>query len=146
MTLRHILLALPPSLVTVALAMVACLEIGGAHPLTLGPPRNVAEAIAMRDEAAAMRLLEAGADVNDIGMIRRGVLFDRVVLASPLETAVLVDEPPTLEFLMSRGAQFSREHLACLAADIGARHVLPQLGDTERCRPGETWGTVLSRP
>jgi hypothetical protein len=144
-TLRDVLLALPPAIVTVGLAIVACLEITGSHPLSLGPPRSVTEAIAMGDDAAALRLLDGGADVNEMGMIRSGVLFDRVVFATPVETAVLRNQAATLHFLVARGASFPREHLSCLAADVGARAVLPAVG-VATCRAGAAWDSLVTRP
>jgi hypothetical protein len=91
-------------------------------------------------------MVENGEDINAIGMIRRGVLFDRAMFATPLETAVLVDEANTFDFLMSRGAEAPREHLACLAVDIGARHVRSRFGDNSTCHAGEAWNVIVSRP
>lgn len=145
LTVRNLLLALPPMLVTVGLAIVACMESGGRHPLTIGPARNVAEAIAMGDAASALRLMESGASIDEIAMIRPGVLSDRAMFATPLETAVLVDEDAAFELLASRGAELPREHLACLAADIGARAVGARLGRGD-CRAGAAWERVLARP
>ncbi len=144
--MRNVLLAFPSVVVTLGLAIIAGMEMAGSHPLTVGPPRSVSEAIALGDGAAAMRLLSDGADVNEIGMIRRGVLGDRAVLATPLEAAVIVDETVALDFLASRGADPSREHLACLASDVGALAVRSRLSSAERCRPGAAWDAVLRRP
>jgi len=146
LTARNLLLALPPLAVTLGLAIVAGMEMAGSHPLTLGPPRSVAEAIAMRDGASAARLFETAPQANEIEMIRSGILLDRVVLATPLEAAVIVDEASMLEFLVSRGAELPHERLACLAVDVGARAVLSRLGDASTCRAGEAWAAVLSRP
>jgi hypothetical protein len=146
LVIRHILLALPPVAATLGLAIVACAELAGSDPLTMGAPRSVSEAIAMRDPAGAARLVESGADVNAIELIRAGVLFDRPLLATPSETAVIVDQAPMLEFLASRGAAVPRDRLTCLATDLGARSVRPQLGDASSCRPGAAWAAVLARP
>jgi hypothetical protein len=141
----HILLALPPLAVTVGLAIVACSEIAGAHPLTMGEPGGVSEAIALRDAAGAARLVEGGADVNAIGLVRSGILSDRPVLATPLETAVIVDAVAALEFLAARGAALD-DRLACLAVDVGARAVRPRLGDASHCRAGAALRAVVARP
>ena len=118
--MRHFALACPALLVTLGLAVFACAEMLGAHPLTMGPPRSVPEAIAMRDEAGAARLIEEGADVRAIGLVRPGILTDQPLLVTPLEAAVLVDATAMLDFLVARGADVPNE-LACLAADAGAR-------------------------
>lgn len=138
------LVALPAVLVTLGLAVFAGAEIFGAHPLTMGAPRSVSEAIAMRDDAGAARLLEEGADVGAIGLVRAGVLTDRALLLTPLEAAVLVDATAILDFLVASGATVPGE-LACLAADAGARTVRARLGERS-CESGAALRVVLARP
>src|SRR5262245_6917036 len=106
--------ALPPLAVTIAIAAMAVGEMAGSHPLTIGAPRNVAEAIAMGDAAAAARFVETGASVSDIALIRPGILADGPVLATPLEAAVIRDQAGTVEFLVARGATAPTD-LRCLA-------------------------------
>jgi hypothetical protein len=142
--MRHAALALPAALVTVGLAVIACAEILGAHPLTMGPPRNVPEAIVMRDDAAAARLIEEGADMRAIGLVRSGLLTDRPLLVTPLEAAVLVDATSMLDYLVGRGVTLPDE-LACLAADINAPAVRAKLGKRS-CPSGEALHRVLARP
>jgi hypothetical protein len=142
--MRHVALAIPPLLVTIGLAGLVCAELLGAHPLTMGPPRSVAEAIAMRDHAGAARLIEKGADVRSIELVRAGVLTDRPLLLTPLEAAVLMDATPMIDFLVASGATVPSE-LACLAADAGARAVRTRLGEGA-CRSGEALRSVLARP
>jgi hypothetical protein len=142
--MRHAILALPASLVTLGLAAIACAEILGAHPLTMGPPRSVSEAIAMRDDAAAARLIEAGADVGAIGLVRPGILTDQPLLVTPLEAAVLVDATAMLDFLVAKGADVPKD-LPCLAADAGARAARVRLG-TGTCHSGDALRGVLARP
>ena len=142
--MRHAALALPAALVTVGLAVIACAEILGAHPLTMGPPRSVPEAIVMRDDAGAARLIEEGADIRAIGLVRSGVLTDRPLLLTPLEAAVLVDATPMLDYLVDRGATLP-DDLACLAADIGAPAARAKLGERS-CHSGEALRGVLARP
>jgi hypothetical protein len=150
--MRHVLLAAPPLVVTVGLASLVVAEWSGAHPLTMGTPRSVPEAIALRDEATAARLIEDGASANEIGLIRGGILSSQPILATPLESAVLVDAPAAFEYLRSRGAEtksldaHSRPDLSCLARDIGARAVRKQIPDAPACPPGVALQTVLDRP
>src|SRR5262245_55230720 len=144
--MRYLALALPSIAVTVALAVIACSETAGGHALTFGEPRSVSEAIAMRDTAGAARLVESGTDVNAIGLIRAGVLSDRPVLATPAETAVLVDGAVALDFLTTRGAAVSDVQLACLALDAGANAVRRHLSASPQCQPGRALQAVLARP
>src|SRR5688572_3301978 len=142
--MRHFGLAVPAVLVTIGLAAFASAEMLGAHPLTMGAPRSVPEAIAMRDDAGAARLIEEGADVRAIGLVRAGVLTDQPLLLTPLEAAVLVDATTMLDFLVASGATVPNE-LACLAADAGARAARARLGEST-CHAGETLRGVLDRP
>lgn len=144
---RYFLLALPPAAVTIALAALAVAELAGSHPLTWGEPRSVPEAIALRDGAAAARLLEggAGANIDEIGLIRAGILSPQPVLATPLEAAVLVDAVTMFDHLRSHGAHVTQE-VRCLARDIGARAVLTHIADMPTCSPGAALQAVLDRP
>lgn len=142
--MRYVALAVPPLVVTFALAFIACAEMLGAHPLTMGAPRSVSEAIAMRDGAAAARFIEEGADAQAIGLVRAGVLDDRPLLLTPLEAAVLADATGMIDFLVARGADVPNE-LPCLAADVGARAVRARLGERE-CHSGDALRSVLARP
>ena len=142
--MRHFALACPALFVTLSLTVFACAEMLGAHPLTMGPPRSVPEAIDMRDEGGAARLIEEGADVRAIGLVRPGILTDQPLLVTPLEAAVLVDATAMLDFLVARGADVPNE-LACLAADAGARTARARLG-VRTCHSGEALRGVLARP
>lgn len=139
------LVAAPPIAVTIGLAAFAVAELSGGHPLTMGAPRSVAEAIALRDEATAARLIEDGARLDEIGLIRSGILSHQPILATPLESAVLVDAATAVEYLRSRGAQFTPD-LSCLARDIGARAVRAQMADPPACPAGVALQRVLDRP
>jgi hypothetical protein len=122
------------------------MEMAGAHPLTLGEPRSVAEAVAMRDGASVLRLLSRGAGPNEVELIRPGALLDRLVLATPLEAAVIVDEPLIFDVLAEGRTDLPLARLRCLAVDVGARAVLPRLGAAVPCEPGAAWAAVLDRP
>ena len=144
-SVRPLLLAAPPLVATIGLTMFAGAELVGSRPLTMGEPRSASEAIALRDEAGAARLIEDGAGINEIELIRAGILAGRPVLATPLEAAVLVDAATTLTYLTSRGAHLTPE-ISCLARDIGAGRVQRQLPDVPTCRPGAALAAVLDRP
>ena len=144
-SVRYALLAAPPLVVTIGLAVFAGAELSGSHPLTMGEPRSVPEAIALCDDAGAARQVEDGAGVNEIGLIRSGILFEHPVLATPLEAAVLVDSAAAFDYLASRGAPVAPE-ISCLARDIGAHAVRKQITDSPACPPGAALQAVLNRP
>jgi len=143
--MRSLLLALPPIGMTLALAMVIVAELSGRHPLTGGAPRSVSEAIALRDEATAARMLEDGASASEIGLIRAGILGDQPILATPLETAVMVDAVVAFEHAVSRGASVT-PNLGCLADDVGARAVRQQVRSTTSCPRASALSEILARP
>jgi hypothetical protein len=142
---RYSLLALPPAAVTIALAVLVGAELAGSHPLTWGEPRSVPEAIALRDGAGAARLLEDGAGINEIGLIRAGILSPQPVLATPLEAAVLVDAATMFDYLGRHGAPVTPD-VSCLARDVGARAVGTHIADAPSCPPGAALHAVLDRP
>jgi hypothetical protein len=144
-SVRYLLLGVPPIGMTVALAMVIAAELSGRHPLTEGAPRSVSEAIALRDEATAARMLEDGASANEIGLIRAGILGDQPVLATPLETAVIVDAVVAFEHVVSRGAPVT-PNLRCLADDVGARTVRQHVPGTTSCPRAAALTEILARP
>ena len=138
-------LAAAPIAATMVLVVIVCMEMIGAHPLTRGEPKSAAEAIAMDDPATAARLIEDGAPAGDIELIRAGILGDRPVLATPLEAAVIRDQPATVAFLLSRDRS-PTDRLSCLAADVSARKVQSHLGAALSCTRGEALQAVLQRP
>ena len=144
-SLRYLLLALPPAAVTLSLAIVMVAELSGSHPLTAGAPRSVPEALVLRDEATAARMVEDGSSVEAIGLIRAGVFTDQPILATPLEAAVMVDAVVSFDYLVSRGAPVTPS-LACLADDVGARAVRQRVHDAPVCRRGSALAEVLARP
>ncbi len=144
-SMRYVLLALPPLGVTLSLAVVIAAELSGSHPLTAGAPRSVPEALVLRDEATAARMIEDGARVDAIGLIRAGVLADQPILATPLEAAVMVDAVVSFDYLVSRGAPVT-PNLACLADDVGAQAVRRRVRDTPSCPRGSALADVLARP
>jgi len=144
-SVQAILLALPPAGVTLALAIVAGAELAGHHPLTGGMPQSVPEAIVMRDEATAARLIDEGADVDAIGLIRAGTYADRAILATPLEAAVLADAAAAFDRLVARGATRT-PNLGCLADDVGARAVRQRISGSSSCVRGAALAELLDRP
>lgn len=144
-SVRYILLAMAPMGVTLSLAIAIAAELSGFHPLTPGAPRSVPEALALRDEATAARMVEDGSSIDAIGLIRAGVLAEQPILATPLEAAVIVDAVVSFEYLVSRGAPVT-PNLGCLADDVGARAVRQQVRDSTPCPRGSALAEILARP
>ena len=137
--------AVPPLAVTIAVVLIAGGEMSGSHPLTIGAPRNVAEAIAMDDPASAARLIENGASANEINVIRPGILGSSAVLATPLEAAVIRDQVTMVEFLIARGAALP-DDIPCLAVDANALRVQARVNAHGTCHAGAALNAVLARP
>jgi hypothetical protein len=78
-------------------------------------------------------------------VIRPGILAARPVLATPLETAVILNQAGTVDFLVAHGAE-RPVRLGCLAADAHAAAVRVRFDAAQRCEPGEALRLVLSRP
>ena len=149
MSVRYILLALPPMGLTLSLAIAIGAELCGLHPLTVGEPRSVPEALALRDPATAARMVEDGESVDAIGLIRAGVVGGQPILATPLEAAVMADAAVSFEHLVSHGAPVTA-NLGCLADDVGARAVRQQIHDPRAreasCQRGSALAEIVERP
>jgi hypothetical protein len=145
---RRAWVALPPLVVTLALAAFAVLETAGAHPLTDGLPRNAAEAVAMHDHAALLRFMASPSGARDMATVRKGILGDRLMFATPAEAAVLAHDRGALDLLASRGAwgDADRARLACLAGDVHDASLVTFFDRSARCEPGRTIEGVLRRP
>lgn len=83
----------------------------------LWPPDDVtlAEAVATRNNAESLRLIERGADPNRAGTVREGLLtngYDVVVL--PVEAAVAAQRADSLRMLLANGATVDDQELRLL--------------------------------
>ena len=92
---------------------------------------TLAEAIATRNNAEALRLIESGSDPNRAGSVRDGLLtngYDVVVL--PVEAAVAAQRADSLRMLLANGASVDDREwrvLRCLERarrDSGVREIL----------------------
>lgn len=91
----------------------------------LWPPDTVtlAEAVATRNNAEALRLIQQGADPNRPGPVRDGLLtngYDVVVL--PVEAAVAAQRADSLGMLLANGASVDDRELRVLRCLERARH------------------------
>ena len=88
---------------------------------------NLAEAAGVSEEAEVVRLIEQGQDPNARYPVRAGLLFERAVTVTPLEAAVLNDDPAIAAQLFARGLAVEPPAwvaLRCFAADLRVVPVL----------------------
>jgi len=86
------------------LAVLTAAGVTGTHPIWNLTPRNVAEAAALRDPAAVVRLIEAGSDANEPGEVRARVVLDETATLTPVEAAAAAREREMVQLLFDMGA------------------------------------------
>jgi hypothetical protein len=97
-------------------------ELGGSG---LWPPDKVtlSEAIATRNNAEALRLIELGADPNRPSHVRDGLLTNGYdVTVKPVEAAVGAQRADSLHMLLANGALLDQEELLVLRCFEQTRH------------------------
>jgi hypothetical protein len=99
---------------------------------------TLAEAVATRNNAEALRLIARGADPNRAGRVREGLLtngYDVVVL--PVEAAVAAQRADSLRMLLANGASVDDRELRVLRClerarrDSGVREILDRRASGE---------------
>ena len=134
------LAAAGPAVVIVLIeAASLLLATGGRHPQWPDRQLNLAEAVAVRDTAEVIRLLEAGEDPSTRRRVRPGLMGNDVeVAAMPLEAAVSIGRTELIGLLFDRGARLTQEEwasLRCAARALEDDAVLAAL-DGRRPVPG----------
>ena len=102
---------------------------------------NVSEAVATRNYAEVVRLLENGGDPTRPNLVRASLLTSRPVVAIPVEAAVMARNAAMLGLLMDNGAVVTPAmagKLKCLNAEYPDQDVKAMLdqvvpGDPPRC-------------
>ena len=130
----------------IALAVLSAWWIaGGLFGAGLWPPDDVtlAEAVATRNNAEALRLISLGADPNQPSRVRAGLLTSGYdVVVTPVEAAVGAQRADSLRMLLANGAVVDERKLRVLRCyertrrDSGVRAILdarsPGLSDEAR--------------
>jgi hypothetical protein len=117
----------PPLLLAIAALGVLVASLAGANPLWREADITLAEAAALRDRGAILRLVWDGADPNAAHYVRPRMLTSRALTVTPLEAAVGTRELYMVEFLLQHGARIDerdRPVLICLAAKAEAANIL----------------------
>lgn len=141
-------LAAPVVAATWLLAVVAVAEMGGRSLLSMGPPRNVAEAAGMANAGELLRRIGLGEDPRTIQDVRREIISSAFTRVSALEAAVGTRRVELVKLLDQRGfiTGAMRGHLACLASDIHVRDIVEALAPGgASCTDGATLEAVAGR-
>jgi hypothetical protein len=91
----------------------------------LWPPDEVtlSEAVATRNNAEAVRLIESGANPNQPGPVRDGLLTNGYAITiKPIEAAVGAQRVDSLRMLLANGVAVDQEELKVLRCLEEARH------------------------
>jgi hypothetical protein len=142
-------LAVPPVVGTFILLAFAVAETRGAYPFSYTPPANVAEAAGMGLASEVLRYIRAGQDPRNIYDVRPDIISSSITKVTALEAAVWSRRTRLIELLEGEGAldEDSRQHLTCLAEDIGADELVGALAADRRapCIAGAAAGVIEAR-
>lgn len=98
---------------------------------------NVSEAVATRNYAELVRLLDNGADPTRPNLVQASLLTSRPVVAIPVEAAVMARNGTMLSLLINKGAVVTPRmvgKLKCLNSEYPDREVKEML---DRMAPGD---------
>jgi hypothetical protein len=148
-TLLGLTAAAPAVLATLAVLAFAGRELSGTTPLSDGPPLNVAEAAGSGQVSEVLRFLRAGEDPSRFWPVRPDIISSTVTRPTGLEAAVWTGSG-LMELLDRRGYirdDDTRQHLVCLAQDVGKQEVVAYLspGRAPTCEPGVALARVQDR-
>jgi hypothetical protein len=132
--IRDSIIRVAVALPCIVLAAVSAWWVaGGLTGRGLWPPDQVtlAEAIATRNNAEALRLITLGASPNQPSRVRDGLLTNGYeVLVTPVEAAVGAERADSLRMLLANGAVIDERELRVLRCyertrrDSGVREIL----------------------
>ena len=144
-----VMAAAPAVLATLAVLAFAAREMSGTTPLSYGPPRNVAEAAGAGQVSEVLRFLRDGEDPSRFWPVRPEIISSTVTRPTGLEAA-LWGGRQLIELLDRRGLiqnAETRQHLACLAKDIGNEDLVAYLspGGAPPCEYGAAFASLKAR-
>ena len=103
--LPALLVSIPAVAVAVVwLGMLVTTAVTGAHPIWSLSPRNLAEAAAMRDLGARVRLAADGGDINRPADVRARIVLDEATALTPLEAAAAARDEALAAMVFELGA------------------------------------------
>jgi hypothetical protein len=116
-----LIVALPGCLLAAASAVALMMAAVDQPPMWPYEPYTLAEAAGARDEAEVVRLIERGQDPNERYDVRAGLVLERAARLTPLEAAVLNDDPAITRALLSRGATLNDSSWTAVRCLAGSR-------------------------
>jgi hypothetical protein len=97
--------ALPPIAAFVYWAgVLAIAGATGKHPVWTVEPRNLPEALALRDAGAVVRLVEDGANPNEAAEVRGRIIQREHEILTPIEAAAASRQRELVQLLLDLGA------------------------------------------
>lgn len=119
--------AMPPAIVAVMFALSGVAALLGGRPL-IWPQQDItlAEAVGLRDQGEAVRLIVSGADPNRRYAVRNVFRDDETLAMSPLEAAVVTREVYMVELVENYGGVIDARNgavLQCLARALDVEDV-----------------------
>ena len=112
--------AVPGTVLAILSVVALTMGVFGEYPMWSHTELTLAEAAGSREEAEVTRLIEQGQDPNTRYPVRAGLVLERPARLTPLEAAVLNDDPAIARQLLGRGPALDAASwvvLRCLAAD-----------------------------
>jgi hypothetical protein len=109
------------------LGILLTTALTGAHPIWPQTPRNLAEAVALRDGGAAVRFAGQGGNVNSPGAVRERIVLDEAADLTPLEAAAAARDEAMVQMLFDLGASpdaATWQHAFCISDADRVRDVL----------------------
>lgn len=138
--------AAPLVVATAVVLAFSGLEIAGRTPSAIGPPRNIAEAVAMGAASEVLRLLAYGEDPNRVMPVRADIISSEITRVTAVEAAVWSHHWEMVDLLDRRGAivdEETRRHLLCLTIDVGDTDILAYLTKGREQPPDCVRGAAL---
>jgi hypothetical protein len=115
------IVALPGCLLAAASVVALTMAAVDQPPMWPYDAHTLAEAAGARDEAEVVRLIEHGEDPNVRYFVRSGLVLERAARLTPLEAAVLNDDPAITRELLSRGVTLNDTSWTALRCRAGSR-------------------------
>jgi hypothetical protein len=113
-TLEALAVGLPGLVVAAAVLAVLLLRAVGAAPFTVPGPMTLSEAAALESDADVVRLLDAGADVNQPAHVRRTRIRAVHGTMTPIEAAMTSRHVSVMTLLANAGAQIGAAEVPVL--------------------------------
>ena len=116
-----LIVALPGCLLAAASVVALLMAAVDQPPMWPYEAYTLSEAAGARDEAEVVRLIERGGDPNGRYPVRAGLVLERTARLTPLEAAVLNDDPAITRILVARGVSLNDTAWMALRCHAGSR-------------------------